>query len=91
VCIYFNEVYLNVSEINKMVSRKIKEKRLELGITQEELGQILGCTQQMIQNYEIAFCAMPIMMLKDMATLCKLPVDWFFIDDNSMLIYFTYL
>jgi len=64
---------------------------MALGITQDELGQILGCTQQMIQNYEMAYCAMPILMLKDMALLCKSPVDWFFIDDNSILVYFTYL
>ncbi len=82
---------LSVGDLNKLVGQKIKGKRHDLGITQDELAQILGCTQQMIQNYEIGFCAMPIPMLKDMALLCRLPLDWFFIDKNSMLVYFTYL
>jgi transcriptional regulator with XRE-family HTH domain len=82
---------LAVNDLHKRVGDKIKEKRIELGITQYELGKILGCSQQMIQNYESAFAAMPIMMLKDMALLCKVPVDWFFLNENSMLVYFTYL
>jgi transcriptional regulator with XRE-family HTH domain len=80
-----------MSIINKLVGAKIKQKRVELGITQDELGQILGCTQQMIQNYEVAYCAMPIIMLNDFAKLCKLPLDWFLLNENSMLVYVGYL
>jgi transcriptional regulator with XRE-family HTH domain len=70
-----------MSDLTKLIGAKIKQKRLELGVTQNELGQVLGCTQQMIQNYEVAYCAMPISMLNDFAILCRLPLDWFFEED----------
>ncbi|WP_366520846.1 helix-turn-helix transcriptional regulator [Mucilaginibacter sp.] len=70
-----------MSDLNKLVGSKIKQKRLELGVTQSELGQILRCTQQMIQNYEVAYCAMPISILNDYTKLCKVPLDWFFEDE----------
>jgi len=80
-----------MSELNKLVGRRIKAKRKELGLTQDELAKILGCTFQLIQHYENGFCAMPIDRLNDMALLCKVPFDWFFLDDRSLLVYVTYL
>jgi len=80
-----------MSDMNYLVGTRIKRKRVELGITQAELGQILGCTQQMIQNYEVAYCAMPIEMLNDFAILCKLPIDWFLLDENELLVQIGYL
>jgi transcriptional regulator with XRE-family HTH domain len=64
-------------EINKKIGNRIKHKRKELGVTQYELGRILGCTQQSIQNYEVGYCSIPIDTLNDFAKLCKLPIDWF--------------
>lgn len=49
-----------MNEINKLIGAKIKEKRIELGITQYELGRVLGASQQQIQNYEVGYCAMSI-------------------------------
>ncbi|MDB5141072.1 MAG: helix-turn-helix protein [Mucilaginibacter sp.] len=80
-----------MSETGKLVSAKIKEKRIELGVTQYELGIILGCTQQMIQNYEAAYCEMPVQMLNDLAKLCKVPLDFFFLKDNELLVYVNFL
>jgi transcriptional regulator with XRE-family HTH domain len=70
-----------MSDLTKSVGLKIKQKRIGLGLTQNELGMILGCTQQVIQNYEVGYARMPIMMLNDMAILCKVTVDWFFFDE----------
>jgi transcriptional regulator with XRE-family HTH domain len=65
-------------EINKKIGNKIKHKRKELGVTQYELGRILGCSQQSIQNNEVGYCSIPIDTLNDFAKLCMLPIDWFF-------------
>ena len=73
-----------MSDLGKIVGSKIKQKRNELGCTQDELGKILGCTFQSIQHYEKGNCEMPIYMLIDFASLCQLPIDWFFVDDKSL-------
>lgn len=75
-----------MSNLNKLVGIKIKQKRLELGVTQMELGAILGCTFQLIQHYESGFCQIPIDRLSDFALLCRLPVDWFLLDENELLV-----
>jgi DNA-binding XRE family transcriptional regulator len=80
--------YLGVmSDLSQRVAGKIKSKRKELGITQQELAAILGCTYQLVQHYESGFCQMPIYMLNDFAILCRVPIDWFFLDEHSMLVY----
>jgi transcriptional regulator with XRE-family HTH domain len=76
-----------MSELSLSIARKLKAKRHELGLTQQELALILGCTYQLIQHYESGFCAMPIYMLNDFALLCKVSIDWFFLDEWSMLVY----
>jgi len=75
--------------LNKLVGDKIKQKRHDLGVTQHELGLILGCTFQLIQHYENGFCGMPIAMLSDFALLCKIPLDWFLLAENEILVSIT--
>lgn len=75
-------IQLIMNEINRSIGQKIKQKRKELGVTQYELGRLLGCKQQHIQNYEVGYCAMPIEMLCDLANLCLVPIDWFILDDD---------
>jgi len=76
-----------MSDLNKLVGAKIKQKRLELGLTQMELAAILGCSYQSIQHYETGFCQMPIYMLSDFSSLCRIPLDWFLLEEFSMLVY----
>lgn len=76
-----------MSELSMRIADKIRERRKALGVTQTELALILGCTYQLIQHYESGFCQMPIYTLNDFALLCKVPVDWFFLDEASMLVY----
>lgn len=76
-----------MNNLNKLVGSKIKEKRLELGVTKMELAAILGCSYQLIQHYESGFCQMPIYVLNDFAKLCRLHVDWFLLDEYSILVY----
>ena len=80
-----------MTELSRRVSEKIRDQRKALGVTQQELAFILGCTYQLIQHYETGFCQMPIYMLNDFAYLCKVPIDWFFLDERSMLVYVGYI
>jgi transcriptional regulator with XRE-family HTH domain len=76
-----------MSTLSKLVAGKIKQKRKELGVTQQELARILGCSVQFIQHYEKGFCQMPIAMLNDYASLCKVPIEWFFLEEFELLVY----
>lgn len=42
----------HIDEINKKVGQVIKARRLELGLSQEELGPEIGVTFQQLQKYE---------------------------------------
>jgi len=73
-------------DINKVVGKRIKSKRIELGYTQEELGLLLGCSHQLIHHYECGTAAMPIYTLQAFAHACWLPVDWFLTDEHEILV-----
>ncbi len=75
-----------MTPLGKQVAERIKIKRLELGITQTELAHLCGCVK-LIQHYEKGFCQMPIELLNDFAKLCRVPLDWFFLDDNEILVF----
>jgi transcriptional regulator with XRE-family HTH domain len=76
-----------MSTLGDTVAKKIKQKRKDLGVTQRELALLLGSTVQLIQHYEKGTCQMPITMLNDLAILCKVPLDWFFLEDNELLVF----
>lgn len=40
------------SEIDKAISANVRETRLKLGVTQDELGRYIGVTFQQVQKYE---------------------------------------
>jgi DNA-binding XRE family transcriptional regulator len=65
-----------MSSMNKLICSRIKQKRIELDYSLEQLGYLLGCSRQLIEH-EKGFCAMPIYRLNDFAMICDLPVDWF--------------
>ena len=80
-----------MSPFSQCVARKIRSKRIELGLKQQELGLLMGCSVQLIQHYEKEFCQMPIGLLSEFAGLCRLPIDWFFLEENEILVYVTLL
>jgi transcriptional regulator with XRE-family HTH domain len=76
-----------VKTINLLAGAKIKVMRKKLGLNPRKLGLLLGCTVQQIQHYEKGFCQMPIYKLNNFAKLCNVPIDWFLLDEYSMLVY----
>ena len=43
---------MNNQELKELIGAKIKERRKQLSISQEELASALGINQSMISNYE---------------------------------------
>jgi transcriptional regulator with XRE-family HTH domain len=75
-----------MSALAKLIGSKLKQKRLEFGFTIEFMAEILDCSRQLIEHYENGHCEMPLERLIEFSKLCDLPIDWFFLDESSMLV-----
>lgn len=64
--------------LDKLVGRRIRALRLLAGLTQGQLGDILGVTFQQVQKYETGANRVGIAMLWDIAVHLKVPITWFF-------------
>ena len=60
------------------VGRRIRSRRLLLGLSQMELGHRLGITFQQVQKYENGTNRVSAGRLQQIAQLCKVPVAFFF-------------
>lgn len=71
---------------DKHVGRKIKLKRSSLGITQGELGDMLGVTFQQIQKYEKGDNRIGAGKLYEISTILNVPVSYFFdgLENNKL-------
>ena len=66
------------NDIDKFVGKKIKERRLSMGITQEELGNVIGVSFQQIQKYEKGVNRAGASRLYDLARALRVSVAFFF-------------
>lgn len=62
-----------------IVSRKIKEYRLQNGITQHDLGRWLGVSAQAISKWEREECYPDIQLLPDLAAILGCDINDFFL------------
>ena len=69
--------------IDKLVSRKLKMRRMMLGLTQEEIGQAVDVSIQQIQKYEKARNRIASGKLFTLAKFLKVPIDYFFENSND--------
>lgn len=67
--------------IDVRVGQRVREKRKELGITQDRLAQALDLTFQQVQKYERGVNRMSASKLFEAAQVLKVPVNWFFDGD----------
>jgi hypothetical protein len=86
--LYLYQLQACMSELAKLVGAKLRQKRLEMGLTLDFMGELLNCSHQLVMHYENGFCEMPYERLSEFSNLCDLPVDWFFLDERSMLVYY---
>jgi transcriptional regulator with XRE-family HTH domain len=68
------------TEIEQM-GQRIREAREGLGLTQEELGTLIGRNRETISHYEIGNRAIAVTELPTLAQALKVPVGYFFGDE----------
>lgn len=68
----------NEYSINAYIGLKLKNRRTELGFTQQELGDTLGISFQQIQKYEKGVNKINASNLFELAKVLKVPVSYFF-------------
>lgn len=73
----------NNNPIDAHVGRRLKICRTQAGMTQEELGALLGITFQQVQKYERATNRISASRLWDLAQSLGVPVGYFFDDMDA--------
>jgi len=63
---------------SKYIGARIRQRRTELGVTQERLGEIIGVTYQQIQKYERGRNKLNAERLYRVAEALKVDVSFFF-------------
>jgi len=69
-----------ISSTDVEVGRRMKLRRIDLGYSQEDLGEALGVTYQQVQKYEHGINRVSAGRLLQIAELLKVPLQFFFAD-----------
>ncbi len=64
--------------IDRKVGQKVRTRRLEIGMSQERLAELLGVTFQQVQKYEKGVNRIAVSRLWDISIALELPVGRFF-------------
>lgn len=66
------------------VGQLLRERRMLLGMSQEQLGGMLGVTYQQVQKYERGTNRMGSSRLQDLCRVLSVPISYFFDDPSEM-------
>lgn len=69
------------SGIDRRIGERIRQRRTEVGLTQEQLGAALGCSYQQVQKFESGANRIAAAQLHALAARLGVPVGWFFAED----------
>lgn len=74
-----------MASIERHIGKRLRDRRIELGITQEELAATINVSYQQIQKYEIGANRLPASRLHLLAKRMDVPMQFFFdsVDDNA--------
>ena len=64
------------------MGQRVREARERLGMTQEELAGLIGRSRETISHYEIGHRAIVVTELPALAQALKVPIGFFFGDEN---------
>jgi transcriptional regulator with XRE-family HTH domain len=64
--------------IDRRVAHRIREQRLRLGMTQQQLAQIIGVAFQQAHKYERGISRVSAGRLYNIATALQAPIGYFF-------------
>jgi transcriptional regulator with XRE-family HTH domain len=69
--------------IDRKVGQRVRTRRLEIGMSQERLAELLGVTFQQVQKYEKGVNRIAVSRLWDISVALELPVSRFFEGVNA--------
>ncbi|MFO1070418.1 MAG: helix-turn-helix transcriptional regulator [Geminicoccaceae bacterium] len=72
--------------MDRRIGERIRQRRLELGLTLQQLGDTLGCTYQQLQKFESGANRIGASQLHLLARRLEVPIGWFFGEDGAMQI-----
>jgi len=64
--------------IDRKIGQRVRSRRLEIGMSQEKLAELLGVTFQQVQKYEKGVNRIAASRLHDISTALDMPVARFF-------------
>ncbi|MCX7358520.1 MAG: helix-turn-helix transcriptional regulator [Alphaproteobacteria bacterium] len=64
--------------VDKKVGQRVRSRRLEIGMSQERLAELLGVTFQQVQKYEKGVNRIAVSRLLDIATSLEISASRFF-------------
>jgi transcriptional regulator with XRE-family HTH domain len=64
--------------VDRKVGQKVRSRRLEIGMSQERLAELLGVTFQQVQKYEKGVNRIAVSRLWDISIALEMPVSRFF-------------
>ena len=67
-----------LQKIDVQIGQRLKEARARHGVSQVELGKMLGLTYQQIQRYEKGETRLAVSTLWDISQNLDVPITWFF-------------
>ena len=65
-------------EVDGYVGRRVRERRREIGMSEEKRGKALGITSQQVQKYEVGTNRVMASRLWDIANILEVDVGYFF-------------
>jgi transcriptional regulator with XRE-family HTH domain len=66
------------SSIDELVAQRIRERRLMLGLTQEQFGEMIGVSPQQAVKYEYGTNSVSAGRLYEIACALRTPIEYFF-------------
>lgn len=72
------------------IAKRLRERRIELGLNQSYLASILGITPQQLSKYEKGLDRIPAGRLDDFAKILSVPISFFY-EDRDLGINQVYL
>lgn len=67
-------------EADKLIGKRIQQKRKEMGYSAEKLSEYMDLSQQQLSRYERGASKINVAHLIDIAIFLKTPISWFFQD-----------
>lgn len=71
---------LLAAEADKLIGKRIQQKRKEFGYSAEKLSECINLSQQQLSRYERGASKINVNHLIDIAQFFKTPISWFFQD-----------